>query len=206
MLHLTSGRKGSTVLTPSAVLRRLAACCAALAVCVTLASTTGQPVARAADGTGDAGTGHLHHQGLLPGLQLRPRSPHAAAQRAAVSWYEMNNGGHLMIIKNASDPACSRTCWWTPTKVTRRAAKTMPARAPARDCGRRRRSTPPLQAWQRMGQPTIAINANFFDVRAQKGGSWRHDQLHFAAGCLRGQHPRPGPRQRGGHRHRRLPR
>ena len=31
----------------------------------------------------------------------------------------------------------------------------------------------PLQAWQRMGQPTIAINANFFDVRGQKGGSWR---------------------------------
>jgi hypothetical protein len=24
-----------------------------------------------------------------------------------------------------------------------------------------------------MGQPTIAINANFFDVRPQKGGSWR---------------------------------
>src|ERR1700744_6551376 len=31
----------------------------------------------------------------------------------------------------------------------------------------------PLQAWQRMGQPTIAINANFFDVRPQKGGTWR---------------------------------
>ena len=24
-----------------------------------------------------------------------------------------------------------------------------------------------------MGEPTIAINANFFDVRGQKGGSWR---------------------------------
>jgi hypothetical protein len=31
----------------------------------------------------------------------------------------------------------------------------------------------PLQAWQRMGEPTIAINANFFDVRPQKAGSWR---------------------------------
>src|SRR5260370_22279392 len=30
----------------------------------------------------------------------------------------------------------------------------------------------PLQAWQALGQPTIAINANFFDVRGQKGGSW----------------------------------
>jgi hypothetical protein len=32
---------------------------------------------------------------------------------------------------------------------------------------------PPLQAWQALGMPTIAINANFFDVRGQKGGSWR---------------------------------
>ena len=31
----------------------------------------------------------------------------------------------------------------------------------------------PLQAWQALGQPTIAINANFFDVRGQKGGSWK---------------------------------
>ena len=31
----------------------------------------------------------------------------------------------------------------------------------------------PVQAWQVMGQPTIAINANFFDIRGQKGGSWR---------------------------------
>ncbi|MGB0436294.1 MAG: phosphodiester glycosidase family protein, partial [Mycobacterium sp.] len=31
----------------------------------------------------------------------------------------------------------------------------------------------PLQAWQALGQPTIAINANFFDVRGQQGGSWK---------------------------------
>ena len=31
----------------------------------------------------------------------------------------------------------------------------------------------PIQAWKALGQPTIAINANFFDVRGQKGGSWK---------------------------------
>src|SRR5258708_39783415 len=30
-----------------------------------------------------------------------------------------------------------------------------------------------VQAWQALGQPTIAINANFFDIRGQKGGSGR---------------------------------
>jgi hypothetical protein len=30
-----------------------------------------------------------------------------------------------------------------------------------------------VQAWQVLNQPTIAINANFFDIRGQKGGSWR---------------------------------
>lgn len=38
------------VLTPTASLRRLTACYAALAVCAALACTTGQPAARAADG------------------------------------------------------------------------------------------------------------------------------------------------------------
>src|SRR5258708_13909208 len=30
-----------------------------------------------------------------------------------------------------------------------------------------------VQAWQVLNQPTIAFNANFFDIRGQKGASWR---------------------------------
>ncbi|MGI9125848.1 MAG: phosphodiester glycosidase family protein, partial [Mycobacterium sp.] len=32
----------------------------------------------------------------------------------------------------------------------------------------------PLQAWQVLKAPTIAINANFFDVRSQANGSWKN--------------------------------
>src|SRR4051812_7824706 len=31
----------------------------------------------------------------------------------------------------------------------------------------------PIGAWKALGSPTIAINANFFDVRGQKAGSWK---------------------------------
>ena len=41
----------------------------------------------------------------------------------------------------------------------------------------------PLEAWQALGQPTIAINANFFDVRGQKGGSWRDTKCSSPLGA-----------------------
>ena len=34
-----------------------------------------------------------------------------------------------------------------------------------------------------LGQPTIAINANFFDVRSQQGGSWKSTGLQFPLGA-----------------------
>ena len=49
----------------------------------------------------------------------------------------------------------------------------MPGPAPAKDCGRHRRPTRRCRPGNGWAQPTIAINANFFDVRGQKGGSWR---------------------------------
>ena len=54
-----------------------------------------------------------------------------------------------------------------------------------------------------LGRPTIAINANFFDVRGQKGGS-EVDRLQLTAGRLRRQHPWPGSRQRRGDRDHRV--
>ena len=41
----------------------------------------------------------------------------------------------------------------------------------------------PLEAWQALGRPTIAINANFFDVRGQKGGSWRDTKCSSPLGA-----------------------
>ncbi|MFV8318308.1 phosphodiester glycosidase family protein [Mycobacterium sp. 23] len=157
--------------TPAAVLRRLTASCAALASCVALASTTGQPVARAADArelleqaiANTKGSylvynfGGGHSMPLLDG-----------AGRA----YEMNNGGHLMIIKQASSRLQPHLLVDSHQGDQARCENNAGART-SEGLMQASEVYAPLQAWQRMGQPTIAINANFFDVRGQKAGSWR---------------------------------
>ena len=82
------------------------------------------------------------------------------------------SGGHLMVIKAASQrlephllvdshrgyqARCERNPRARTSDGLMQASETYTA----------------VQAWQALGQPTIAINANFFDVRGQKGGSWR---------------------------------
>lgn len=57
----------------------------------------------------------------------------------------------------------------------------------------------PLQAWQMLGQPTIAINANFFDVRSSRAALEDH-RVQFPAGRLHRQHRPVGQDQHGGHR------
>ena len=123
---------------------------------------------------------------------------------AGGSWYEMSNGGHLMIIKSASQRLAPATAGRLAPGYQARCERDPRAPAPAKGCWQASEIYTPLQAWQALGQPTIAINANFFDVRGQKGGSWKSHRMQFAAGRLRRQHPRAGPRQRRGHRHRRL--
>lgn len=41
----------------------------------------------------------------------------------------------------------------------------------------------PLQAWEVLGRPTIAVNANFFDVRSQQGGSWKNTDCSSPLGA-----------------------
>ena len=85
----------------------------------------------------------------------------------------MSNGGHLMIIKSASQRLAPRTARRYALRLSGPRANVIRGRAPAKGCGRPPEIYTPLQAWQALGQPTIAINANFFDVRGQKGGSWK---------------------------------
>ncbi len=87
-------------------------------------------------------------------------------------WYEMNNGGHLMIIKNASQRLSPHLLVDTHTGDQARCEHNPGART-GEGLWQASEIYPPLKAWQRMGRPTIAVNANFFDVRGQKGGSWR---------------------------------
>ncbi|BDN80304.1 MULTISPECIES: phosphodiester glycosidase family protein [Mycobacterium] len=170
-LLLDLGRKGYLVLTAFASLRRLTACFAVLAVCATLATTTGRPLARAADGREMLEHAIATTRGSYLVYNFGGGHPMPLLNGAG-HWYEMNNGGHLMIIKNASQRLQPHLLVDTHTGDQARCERNPGART-SEGLWQASEIYPPLQAWQRMRQPTIAINANFFDVRGQKGGSWR---------------------------------
>ncbi|REO00085.1 hypothetical protein DSI85_19030, partial [Mycobacterium tuberculosis] len=159
------------VLTPTASLRRLTACYAALAVCAALACTTGQPAARAADGREMLAQAIATTRGSYLVYNFGGGHP-MPLLNAGGHWYEMNNGGHLMIIKNASQRLSPHLLVDTHTGDQARCEHNPGART-GEGLWQASEIYPPLKAWQRMGRPTIAVNANFFDVRGQKGGSWR---------------------------------
>lgn len=99
--------------------------------------------------------------------------PFAAPFRAADGReYTLNNGGHLMTIKNASSRLTPRLLVDTHQGFQARCERDPRART-REGLWQASETFTPLQAWQVLGQPTIAINANFFDVRGQQGGSWR---------------------------------
>ncbi|WP_156166398.1 phosphodiester glycosidase family protein [Mycobacterium haemophilum] len=170
MSHSHQGRK-VIVLTPTASLRRLAAGCTAVLACLTLSSTVGQPVAHAADGREMLANAINNTKGSYLVYNFGPGHP-TPMLNAGGGWYEMNNGGHLMIIKNAAQRLSPHLLVDTHRGDQARCENNPRART-SEGLWQASEIYTPLQAWQRMGQPTIAINANFFDVRPQKGGSWR---------------------------------
>ena len=91
---------------------------------------------------------------------------------AGGSWYDWNNGGHLMVIKNAAGRLSPHLLVDTHQGAQARCERNPGART-SEGLLQASELYEPRQAWQRMGEPTVAINANFFDVRPQKGGSWR---------------------------------
>jgi hypothetical protein len=84
----------------------------------------------------------------------------------------MSSGGHLMIIKSASQRLTPRLLVDSHSGYQSRCERTPGART-NEGLFQASETYSPLQAWQALGQPTIAINANFFDIRGQKGGSWK---------------------------------
>lgn len=156
--------------TPVAVFRRITASLMAAATCLTLAATTGQPVATAA-GRDQLSQAIAATRGSYLVYNFGGGFP-APMLNAAGNWYEMSNGGHLMIIKAASGRLTPRLLVDSHSGYQSRCERTPGAKT--RD-GLVQASEvySPIQAWQAMGQPTIAINANFFDIRGQQGGSWK---------------------------------
>lgn len=166
------------MLTPAAGVRRLIGPitrpltrCAALLACLTLASTTGQPVANAADGRALLANAINTTKGSYLVYNFGPGHP-TPLLNAGGGWYEMDNGGHLMIIKNASQRLAPHLLVDTHAGVQARCEQNPGART-GDGLSQASETYSPRQAWQMLGQPTIAINANFFDIRGQSGGSWK---------------------------------
>lgn len=91
---------------------------------------------------------------------------------AAGNAYEMSNGGHLMIIKHAAGRLAPRLLIDSHSGYQSRCERTPGART-SEGLYQASEIYTPIAAWQALGQPTIAINANFFDIRGQKAGSWK---------------------------------
>ncbi|HEX3287323.1 MAG TPA: hypothetical protein VHT50_22360, partial [Mycobacterium sp.] len=166
----------STVPTRAALCRRLAA---VLVLCAAL-TTAGVPIARA-----DA-------RSLLAGAIANTRGSYlvynfgdghpAPMLNAGGGWYETNNGGHLMAIKSASGRLHPKLLVDSHQGSQARCEHDGGART-GEGLWQASEIYAPLEAWQALGQPTIAINANFFDVRGQKGGSWRDTKCSSPLGA-----------------------
>jgi hypothetical protein len=155
----------------AAKFRRFGACATTLALCAVLATTMGAPTARAADGRELLANAIAATRGQY--LVYNFGGGNAAPMlNAGGSWYEMSSGGHLMIIKSASQRLTPRLLVDSHSGYQSRCERTPGART-NEGLFQASETYSPLQAWQALGQPTIAINANFFDIRGQKGGSWK---------------------------------
>lgn len=143
--------------------------CAALA-CVALTAGTTAPSARAAAREQLAQAIEATRGSYLV-YNFGPGFP-APMRNAAGDWYELTGGGRLMIIKSASQRLSPRLLVDTHQGIQARCERTPGART--REALPQASETySPLQAWQMLGRPTVAVNANFFDVRPQQGGSWK---------------------------------
>jgi hypothetical protein len=91
---------------------------------------------------------------------------------ASGTWYEAGGGGHLMVIKAASQRLTPRLLVDSHAGYQSRCERTPGART-SEGLLQASETYSPIGAWKALGSPTIAINANFFDVRGQKAGSWK---------------------------------
>ena len=155
---------------PPANFRRFAACAAALVLCAAV-GTTATPTAQAANGRELLANAIATTRGSYLVYNFGGGAP-APMLNAGGGWYEMSNGGHLMIIKSASQRLAPRLLVDTHSGYQARCERDPRART-GEGLWQASEIYTPLQAWQALGQPTIAINANFFDVRGQRGGSWK---------------------------------
>lgn len=151
--------------------RRLVSTATIAVLCATLASTAGAPVAQAADARELLAGAIATTKGSYLVYNFGGGNP-APMMNAAGEWYDLTSGGHLMIIKSASTRLTPRLLVDSHRGYQSRCERDPRART-GEGLVQASEIFSPLQAWQALGRPTIAINANFFDVRGQTGGSWK---------------------------------
>jgi len=154
----------------TANMRRLVAHATVLVFCAAMVAT-GAPAARAAEGRELLATAIANTRGSYLVYNFGGGAP-APMLNADGGWYEMASGGHLMIIKAASSRLAPRLLVDSHGGYQARCERDPRART-GEGLWQASEIYTPTQAWQALGQPTIAINANFFDIRGQKGGSWK---------------------------------
>ncbi|KRE27380.1 hypothetical protein ASG82_13240 [Mycobacterium sp. Soil538] len=157
--------------TPVANVRRALSGVAAAVVCAVVAAGVTAPAAAAASARELLAGAIANTKGSYLVYNFGGGFP-APMLDAGGRWYEMTNGGRLMIIKAASTRLAPRLLADSHTGFQARCERDPRARTPE-GLLQASETYSPLQAWQVLGQPTIAINANFFDVRGQQGGSWK---------------------------------
>lgn len=110
-------------------------------------------------------------QGQYVFYNFGPGSP-APMLDAGGNSYEMTDGGRLIVLKSAAGRLSPHLLVDTHQGLQARCEQTPGTRT--RDGLMQAAETyTPLQAWQMLGRPRIAINANFFDVRRQGAGRWK---------------------------------
>ncbi|MDT5095349.1 MAG: hypothetical protein QOH60_4712 [Mycobacterium sp.] len=152
-----------------ALCQRLAAAVAAVTLCATL------PFAPSARAENDARSVLLAAIANTKGSYLVYNfggNFAAPFRNSAGNEYTLNNGGHLMIVKSASTRLNPKLLVDSHQGYQSRCERNPGART-GEGLLQASETYTPLQAWQVLGQPIIAINANFFDVRGQKSGSWK---------------------------------
>ena len=155
----------------TANLRRAVASATTLALGAVLATMATAPAARAADGRELLASAIANTRGSYLVYNFGGNNP-APMLNAAGSWYEVGSGGRLMIIKSATQRLTPRLLVDSHRGYQARCESTPGART-SEGLLQASETFTPIQAWQALGKPTIAINANFFDVRGQRGGSWK---------------------------------
>jgi hypothetical protein len=155
----------------AAKFRRLVASATTMVLCAVLATTAGVPTAAAADGRELLANAIANTRGSYLVYNFGGGNP-APMLNAAGNWYELSSGGHLMIIKGASQRLTPRLLVDSHRGYRARCESDPRART-GEGLWQASETFTPIQAWQALGKPTIAINANFFDIRGQKGGSWK---------------------------------